>query len=149
MTGLKTDIGAIHFVGIGGIGMSGIAEVMHNLGYKVQGSDVAESANVLRLRGRGIPVTIGNTAEALGSAKVAVFSSAVQFFGSTERSRTWMAVHPLVAEANRRWSTGPGASYTGSQCWPPSVVSWTKPSSVPAQIVSFFNGDSAMAKMVS
>jgi len=42
------DIGIIHFVGIGGIGMSGIAEVMHNIGYKVQGSDISENANVKR-----------------------------------------------------------------------------------------------------
>ncbi len=45
-TRVPLDIGAIHFIGIGGIGMSGIAEIMHNLGYKVQGSDVADSANV-------------------------------------------------------------------------------------------------------
>ena len=51
---LPRDIGPIHFVGIGGIGMSGIAEVLANLGYTVQGSDVAESANVKRLRDKGI-----------------------------------------------------------------------------------------------
>ena len=59
------DIGAIHFVGIGGIGMSGIAEVMHNLGYKVRGSDQSESANVKRLRGLGIEVAVGQKAENL------------------------------------------------------------------------------------
>jgi hypothetical protein len=53
---LADDIGTIHFIGIGGIGMSGIAEIMHNLGYKVQGSDVADSANVKRLRDKGIPL---------------------------------------------------------------------------------------------
>ena len=53
MKGVATDIGIIHFVGIGGIGMSGIAEVMHNLGYQVQGSDMAESPTVERLRQRG------------------------------------------------------------------------------------------------
>ena len=52
-TRVPLDIGAIHFIGIGGIGMSGIAEIMHNLGYKVQGSDVSESANVKRLQGHG------------------------------------------------------------------------------------------------
>ena len=61
--------GGIHFVGIGGIGMIGIAEVMHNLGYRVQGSDIAESANVERLRGRGIKVAIGHRAENLGDAR--------------------------------------------------------------------------------
>ena len=78
MTGLKTDIGAIHFVGIGGIGMSGIAEVMHNLGYKVQGSDVAEGYVVEGLRKRGIPVAIGHKAEKLGDAAVVVTSTAIK-----------------------------------------------------------------------
>ncbi|TNE34964.1 MAG: UDP-N-acetylmuramate--L-alanine ligase, partial [Alphaproteobacteria bacterium] len=50
MRGVPTDIGTVHFVGIGGIGMSGIAEVMHNLGYSVQGSDLAEGPSVERLR---------------------------------------------------------------------------------------------------
>ena len=59
MQGVGTDIGTIHFVGIGGIGMSGIAEVMCNLGYSVQGSDLSESASVERLRKRGIEVFIG------------------------------------------------------------------------------------------
>ena len=54
MKGVGTDIGTIHFVGIGGIGMSGIAEVMHNLGYSVQGSDIAEGYVVEGLRARGI-----------------------------------------------------------------------------------------------
>lgn len=78
MKQLPLDIGLIHFVGIGGIGMSGIAEVMHDLGYKVQGSDVADSANVKRLRGLGIAVTQGHSAENLGEARVVVVSSAVK-----------------------------------------------------------------------
>jgi UDP-N-acetylmuramate--alanine ligase len=78
MTGLKTDIGAIHFVGIGGIGMSGIAEVMHNLGYKVQGSDVAEGYVVQGLRDMGIDVKIGHAAENLGDAAVVVVSTAIK-----------------------------------------------------------------------
>ena len=77
MKGVATDIGIIHFVGIGGIGMSGIAEVMHNLGYKVQGSDVAEGYVVQGLRSRGIPVTIGHDAENLGDAAVVVVSTAI------------------------------------------------------------------------
>ena len=68
----------IHFVGIGGIGMSGIAEVLHNLGYRVQGSDLAESANTHRLAGLGIAVKIGHCAENLDSAEVIVVSSAVK-----------------------------------------------------------------------
>ncbi|MES2097771.1 MAG: UDP-N-acetylmuramate--L-alanine ligase [Pseudomonadota bacterium] len=77
MTGLKTDIGAIHFVGIGGIGMSGIAEVMHNLGYKVQGSDVAEGYVIQGLRELGIDVMIGHSADNLGDAAVVVTSTAI------------------------------------------------------------------------
>jgi UDP-N-acetylmuramate--alanine ligase len=77
MKALPLNIGTIHFVGIGGIGMSGIAEIMHNLGYRVQGSDLAESANVSRLRAMKIPVSIGHRAENIGDASVVVVSSAV------------------------------------------------------------------------
>src|SRR3546814_11452578 len=62
MKGVAIDIGTIHFIGIGGIGMSGIAEVMHNLGYTVQGTDIAESYVVQGLRDKGINVTSGQTA---------------------------------------------------------------------------------------
>ncbi len=78
MRSLPESIGPIHFVGIGGIGMSGIAEVLHNLGYRVQGSDLAESANTRRLLGLGIAVRIGHAAENLDNAEVIVISSAVQ-----------------------------------------------------------------------
>jgi UDP-N-acetylmuramate--alanine ligase len=78
MKGVGTDIGTIHFVGIGGIGMSGIAEVMHNLGYSVQGSDIAESYVVEGLRKRGIKVLIGHAAENIGEAAVVVTSTAVR-----------------------------------------------------------------------
>jgi UDP-N-acetylmuramate--alanine ligase len=78
MRALPLSIGTIHFVGIGGIGMSGIAEVLHNLGYAVQGSDIAEGANVQRLRAAGIPVLIGHAAENLGDAQVIVTSTAVK-----------------------------------------------------------------------
>ncbi|HZH47312.1 MAG TPA: UDP-N-acetylmuramate--L-alanine ligase, partial [Roseococcus sp.] len=78
MRALPLSIGTIHFIGIGGIGMSGIAEVLHNLGYAVQGSDIAESANVQRLRAAGIPVTVGHAAENLGQAQVVVTSTAVK-----------------------------------------------------------------------
>lgn len=72
------DIGTIHFTGIGGIGMSGIAEVMHNLGYKVQGSDLSDSANVKRLKALGIKVFIGQKAENVADAQVVVVSSAIR-----------------------------------------------------------------------
>lgn len=75
---LPLSLGPIHFVGIGGIGMSGIAEVLHNLGYTVQGSDVAESANVKRLSEKGIKVHIGHVAENLDGAEVLVVSSAIK-----------------------------------------------------------------------
>ena len=78
MRSLPHSLGPIHFVGIGGIGMSGIAEVLHNLGYKVQGSDLAEGANTRRLAALGIEVTIGHRPENLGGAQVVVISSAVQ-----------------------------------------------------------------------
>ncbi len=78
MRGVATDIGTIHFVGIGGIGMSGIAEVMHNLGYKVQGSDVAEGYVIAGLRGKGIAVHIGHSADNLGDAAVIVTSTAIK-----------------------------------------------------------------------
>ncbi|MEX1083000.1 MAG: UDP-N-acetylmuramate--L-alanine ligase [Xanthobacteraceae bacterium] len=75
---LPQHIGPIHFVGIGGIGMSGIAEVLANLGYAVQGSDVAESANVKRLRERGVKVAVGHDAKNLNGVKVVVVSSAIK-----------------------------------------------------------------------
>jgi UDP-N-acetylmuramate--alanine ligase len=78
MKALGTDIGTIHFVGIGGIGMSGIAEVMNQLGYRVQGSDVAEGYVVEKLRKAGIPVHIGHSADNLGEAAVVVCSSAIK-----------------------------------------------------------------------
>jgi UDP-N-acetylmuramate--alanine ligase len=75
---LPRDIGPIHFVGIGGIGMSGIAEVLANQGYTVRGSDVAESANVKRLRDQGIGVMVGHAAENVAGAHVVVVSSAIK-----------------------------------------------------------------------
>ena len=71
-------VGTIHFIGIGGIGMSGIAEILHNLGWRVQGSDQSENYNVKRLKGLGIPVFIGHQAAHIGEAAVVVYSSAVK-----------------------------------------------------------------------
>ncbi len=78
MRALPLDIGVVHFVGIGGIGMSGIAETLHNLGYKVRGSDLADSYNTKRLRERGVQIEIGHRAENLADASVVVVSSAVK-----------------------------------------------------------------------
>ena len=75
---MPQTIGLVHFIGIGGIGMSGIAEVLRNLGYRVQGSDQADSANVQRLRDKGIECFIGHRPENLGDAEVVVVSTAIK-----------------------------------------------------------------------
>ncbi len=97
-TRVPLDIGAIHFIGIGGIGMSGIAEIMHNLGYKVQGSDAAENANVRRLKGLGITVHVGHNAENLKNAHAVVYSSAVKP-GNVEFDAARALSLPLVRRA--------------------------------------------------
>jgi len=74
---LPFDVGTVHFVGIGGIGMSGIASVMRNLGYDVRGSDVAESANVRSLRDKGIDVVIGHDAANIEGAEAVIVSTAI------------------------------------------------------------------------
>jgi UDP-N-acetylmuramate--alanine ligase len=97
-TRVPLGIGAIHFIGIGGIGMSGIAEIMHNLGYKVQGSDVSDNPNVRRLRAMGIPVAVGHAAENVGDAHVVVYSSAVKP-GNVEFDAARVQNLPLVRRA--------------------------------------------------
>ncbi|MFS0737320.1 UDP-N-acetylmuramate--L-alanine ligase [Sphingomonas sp. 1P06PA] len=98
MKGVATDIGTIHFIGIGGIGMSGIAEVMHNLGYKVQGSDVAEGYVIEGLRKRGIKVEIGHRASNLGEAAVVVTSTAIKR-GNPEVEAAYENRIPVVRRA--------------------------------------------------
>jgi UDP-N-acetylmuramate--alanine ligase len=75
---MSLQVGTIHLVGIGGIGISGIAEILHNLGYQVQGSDIAENANVLRLREMGISVHVGHKGGNVENASVVVKSTAVK-----------------------------------------------------------------------
>ncbi len=75
---MPLDVGKIHLVGIGGIGMSGIAEILHNMGYEVGGSDISENANVERLRALGINVVVGHNAENIADAAVVVKSTAVR-----------------------------------------------------------------------
>ncbi|MVT55004.1 UDP-N-acetylmuramate--L-alanine ligase [Bradyrhizobium yuanmingense] len=75
---LPREIGPIHFVGIGGIGMSGIAEVLVNLGYAVQGSDASDNYNLDRLRKKGAKVSVGHKAENIDGAEVVVVSSAIK-----------------------------------------------------------------------
>src|SRR3954466_1435760 len=117
MQSMPLDIGIIHFVGIGGIGMSGIAEVMHNLGYKVQGSDIAQNANVDRLRGLGVKVEIGHKAENLGEAQVIVISSAVKP-DNPEVLAARKAMMPVVRRAEMlaelmrlKWSVAIGGTH--------------------------------------
>lgn len=78
MKQIPFDIGRVHFIGIGGIGMSGIAEVMHNLHYSVQGSDMALNPNVKRLQDLGITVFVGQKADNIDQAKVVVVSTAIK-----------------------------------------------------------------------
>jgi UDP-N-acetylmuramate--alanine ligase len=75
---MPRNIGPVHFIGIGGIGMSGIAEILHNQGYEVQGSDASLNPNVQRLRDMGIKVEIGQSGDNLGKAEVVVVSSAIK-----------------------------------------------------------------------
>ncbi len=97
-TALPLNIGAMHFVGIGGIGMSGIAEVLLNLGYQVQGSDLKESPIIERLRRLGATVHIGQRAENIGDAKVVVISSAIKR-GNPELEAARAANLPVVRRA--------------------------------------------------
>ena len=117
MRALPLSIGSIHFVGIGGIGMSGIAEVLHNLGYQVQGSDIAEGYNVARLRAAGIPVAVGHAEQNLGEAQVVVISSAVKRDNpevQAARARLVPVVRraEMLAELMRlRWSIAVGGTH--------------------------------------
>ncbi len=97
-TRVPLSIGAIHFIGIGGIGMSGIAEIMHNLGYQVQGSDAVENTNVKRLRAMGFNIAIGHAAQNLKDAHVVVYSSAVKP-GNVEFEEARRLNLPLVRRA--------------------------------------------------
>ncbi len=78
MNALPLNIGLVHFVGIGGIGMSGIAEILHNLGHQVQGSDISENQNVKRLRSLGIKIHVGHDEDNINQANVVVISSAIK-----------------------------------------------------------------------
>ena len=117
MRALPLGIGTIHFVGIGGIGMSGIAEVLHNLGYSVQGSDIADGGNVQRLREAGIRVAVGHAAQNLGAAQVVVVSTAVKPDNpevQAARSRLIPVVRraEMLAELMRlKWSIAVGGTH--------------------------------------
>ncbi|MET0546472.1 MAG: UDP-N-acetylmuramate--L-alanine ligase [Caulobacterales bacterium] len=111
------DIGPVHLVGIGGIGMSGIAEVMLNLGYQVQGSDLRENANTERLRTKGATIFIGHAAENLGRAGAVVISSAVkpgnpELDAARERSIPVVRRAEMLAELMRlNWTVAVGGTH--------------------------------------
>ncbi len=117
MRTLPLDIGTIHFCGIGGIGMSGIAEVLHTLGYSVQGSDIAAGANVQRLTGLGIKVHIGHDAANLEGAEVVVISSAVkpdnpEVAAARERLLPVVRRAEMLAELMRlKWAIAVGGTH--------------------------------------
>ncbi|MGB0920983.1 MAG: UDP-N-acetylmuramate--L-alanine ligase [Alphaproteobacteria bacterium] len=117
MAQLPRTLGAIHFVGIGGIGMSGIAEVLATLGYTVRGSDMAESPNVERLRGLGIEIMIGHEAAHVAGVEVVVISSAVKA-DNPEVMAARAARIPVVRRAEMlaelmrlRWSIAVGGTH--------------------------------------
>ncbi len=117
MKGLPLDIGTIHFVGIGGIGMSGIAEVLYSLGYTIQGSDSKYSQNVKRLEEIGITIFIGHKIENIKDAEVVVVSSAV----SKENPEVEFARQNLIPVVRRaemlaelmrlKWSVAVGGTH--------------------------------------
>ncbi len=117
MRQIPLSIGTIHFIGIGGIGMSGIAEVLHTLGYTVQGSDLSDNANVKRLRGLGIPVAVNHQAANLGEAQVVVVSSAVkpdnpEVLAARQRLIPVVRRAEMLAELMRlKWSIAIGGTH--------------------------------------
>ncbi len=117
MRGLPVNLGTIHFVGIGGIGMSGIAEILHNLGYKVQGSDMSENANVKRLRNLGVKVMVGHKPEQVEDAQVVVVSSAVkednpEVMAARERFAPVVRRAEMLGELMRlKWSIAVGGTH--------------------------------------
>jgi UDP-N-acetylmuramate--alanine ligase len=117
MRTLPLDIGTIHFCGIGGIGMSGIAEVLHTLGYSVQGSDIAENANVQRLIGLGITVHVGHDPANVENAEVLVISSAVkpdnpEVAAARERMIPVVRRAEMLAELMRlKWAIAVGGTH--------------------------------------
>ncbi len=117
MKDIPFKVGDIHFIGIGGIGMSGIAEVMHNLGYTVRGSDAAEGANVKRLQDLGIPVVVGQRPENLGESQVVVYSSAIkpdnsEFAEARAKHLPLVRRAEMLAELMRlKWSIAVGGTH--------------------------------------
>jgi len=116
-TKVPFDLGPIHFVGIGGIGMSGIAEVMLNLGYQVQGSDARESTNTARLKRLGAEIFIGQKAEQVIGAGAIVMSSAIkadnpELMEARARSIPVVRRAEMLAELRRlKWTVAVGGTH--------------------------------------
>ncbi|NET73728.1 MAG: UDP-N-acetylmuramate--L-alanine ligase, partial [Sphaerospermopsis sp. SIO1G2] len=117
MRQMPLDIGTFHFVGVGGIGMSGIAEILHNLGYSVQGSDMSASANVQRLRDKGITVFEGHDASNIKNADVLVISTAIKDDNPEVHTARKLAL-PIVRRAEMlgelmrlKWSIAVGGTH--------------------------------------
>ncbi|MBR4126007.1 MAG: UDP-N-acetylmuramate--L-alanine ligase [Alphaproteobacteria bacterium] len=116
-TNLPFPIGTLHFIGIGGSGMSCIAELMHNLGYSVRGSDIAENTNVKRLKALGISITVGHKAENVEGADVVVVSSAINM-ENVEIKEARLRRIPVVRRAEMlaelmrlKWSIAVGGTH--------------------------------------
>ena len=117
MRKMPLDIGTFHFVGIGGIGMSGIAEILHNLGYSVQGSDSSASANVIRLREKGIKIFEGHDPLNVKGADVLVISTAIRDDNPEVHTARKLAL-PIVRRAEMlgelmrlKWSVAVGGTH--------------------------------------
>jgi UDP-N-acetylmuramate--alanine ligase len=129
MSELPLSIGTLHFTGIGGIGMSGIAEILFEMGYSVQGSDSAENANVRRLREKGIKVICGQKAENVEDASIVVISTAIRPDNPelvAARERFLPVVHraEMLGELMRlRWSV----AVAGTQSLAAASGWWSRP----------------------
>ena len=127
---LPDKLGPIHFIGIGGIGMSGIAEVMHNLGYTVQGSDASDNANVRRLAEKGMRTFVGHDAQNVEEAALVVVSTAIrrdnpELQAARERRLPVVRRAEMLAELMRfksdRKSTRLNSSHSGESRMPSSA----------------------------
>ena len=126
MIRIPFSLGVVHFVGIGGIGMSGIAEVMHGLGYSVRGSDIVESPNVVRLKKLGIEVFLGQRVENLKDAGVVVVSTDIPKTNPEYQEALRLGI-PVIKRAQMlgelmRWKYGIGVTGTHGKTTTTSMI---------------------------